>query len=194
MLLLVVSPSDLPRWLSSQESACNAGDLGLIPGSGRSPGGGHGNPFQYSCMENPMDRGSLVGYSPRGCKESDVTEVTEHVVSSPLSGTLQCSLYRSGILQETQCPAAPQYSLVPAGCGRVMCAGPRGHVFHWQFWAALNACQPSKGALDHRCAESDEIWRLWGSVCSASLPAGAHPRPQLLQQRRQASARPPGCL
>ena len=39
-------------------SACNAGDLGLIPGSGRSPQGGHGNPLQYSCLENPMDRGA----------------------------------------------------------------------------------------------------------------------------------------
>ena len=37
-------------------SACNAGDLGSIPGSGRSPGEGNGNPFQYSCLENPMDR------------------------------------------------------------------------------------------------------------------------------------------
>jgi len=36
----------------------NAGDRGSIPGSGRSPGGGHGNPFQYSCLENPMDRGA----------------------------------------------------------------------------------------------------------------------------------------
>ena len=39
-------------------SACNAGDLGLIPGSGRSPGEGNGNPLQYSCLENPMDRGA----------------------------------------------------------------------------------------------------------------------------------------
>ena len=39
-----------------RESTCNAGDLGLFPGLGRSPGGGHGNPLQYSCMENPMDR------------------------------------------------------------------------------------------------------------------------------------------
>ena len=38
-------------------SACNAGDLGSIPGSGRSPGEGHGNPLQYSCLGNPMDRG-----------------------------------------------------------------------------------------------------------------------------------------
>ena len=41
-----------------KEFACNAGDLGSIPGLGRSPGGGHGNPFQYSCLENPMDRGA----------------------------------------------------------------------------------------------------------------------------------------
>ena len=42
----------------NKESTCNAGDEGLIPGSGRSPGGGHGNPLQYSCLENPMDRGA----------------------------------------------------------------------------------------------------------------------------------------
>ena len=48
----------LPWWLSGKESACNAGDLGWIPGSGRSPGGGPGNPLQYSCLENPMDRGA----------------------------------------------------------------------------------------------------------------------------------------
>ena len=56
----------------------NAGDIrdmGLIPGSGRSPGGGHGNPLQYSCLEDHMDRGSLEGYSPWGRKESDMTEV-----------------------------------------------------------------------------------------------------------------------
>ena len=45
-----------PKWLSSKESACNAGNMGVIPGSGRSPGGGHGNPLQYSCLDNPMDR------------------------------------------------------------------------------------------------------------------------------------------
>ena len=39
-------------------SACNAGDLGLIPGSERSPGEGNGNPFQYSCLENSMDKGA----------------------------------------------------------------------------------------------------------------------------------------
>ena len=47
----------LPRWLRGKESACNSGDRGSIPGSGRSPGGGNGHPFQYSCLENPKDRG-----------------------------------------------------------------------------------------------------------------------------------------
>ena len=52
----------------------NSEDAGLIPGWGRSPGGGNGNPLQYSCQKNPMDRGARQGYSPKGCKESDVIE------------------------------------------------------------------------------------------------------------------------
>ena len=57
----------------------NAGvlrDVGLIPGSGRSPGGGHGNLLQYSCLENPMDRGALVGCCPRDHKELNTAEMT----------------------------------------------------------------------------------------------------------------------
>ena len=46
-----------PGGSEAKESACSAGVLDLIPGSGRSPGGGHGNPLQYSCLENSMDRG-----------------------------------------------------------------------------------------------------------------------------------------
>ena len=45
----------LPCSSNGKESACDAGDQGLIPGSGRSPGDGNGNPLQYSCLENPMD-------------------------------------------------------------------------------------------------------------------------------------------
>ena len=46
----------------------------MIPGLGRSSGGGHGNPLQYSCLENPHGQRSLAGYSPWGCKESNTTE------------------------------------------------------------------------------------------------------------------------
>ena len=58
----------------SKESACNVGDLGSIPGLERCPGGGHGNPPQYSCLENPHGQRSLAGYGPWGHKESDTTE------------------------------------------------------------------------------------------------------------------------
>ena len=51
-------------------------DAGSIPGSGRAPGKGNGNPFQYACLENPMDRGAWAP-SPWGHKELDPTEVTE---------------------------------------------------------------------------------------------------------------------
>ena len=63
-----------PHSSVSKESACNAGDPGLMPGSGRSPGGRHGYPLQYFCLENPHGQRSLVGSSPRGHKESDTTE------------------------------------------------------------------------------------------------------------------------
>ena len=50
--------TDIPYSLVSKESACNAGDLGLIPGSGRSPAEGNGNLLQYFCLENPMNKGT----------------------------------------------------------------------------------------------------------------------------------------
>ena len=49
-----------PAGSDGKESTCNAGDLGSIPGSGRSPGEGNGNPLQYSGLENPMDRGAWL--------------------------------------------------------------------------------------------------------------------------------------
>ena len=63
-----------------KESACNAGDSGLIPGSGRSPGEGNGNPLQYSFLGNPMDRGAWQAIihgdskSPWALKEPNMTE------------------------------------------------------------------------------------------------------------------------
>ena len=68
----------LPRWLGGKESPDSvgaAGDLGSVSGLGRSHGGGNGNPLQYSCLASHMDRQrSLAGYSPRGRRESDMTE------------------------------------------------------------------------------------------------------------------------
>ena len=69
--------------LVDKEFACNVGDLGLIPGLGRSPEGGHGNGLQYSCLENPQGQRSLVGCSPWGLKESDMIEqlsTAQHII------------------------------------------------------------------------------------------------------------------
>ena len=58
-------------------NAVDVRDMGSIPGSGRSPGGRQRSPLQYSCLENPQGQRSLAGYSPRGRKESNTTEVTQ---------------------------------------------------------------------------------------------------------------------
>ena len=65
-----------PGGSEDKASACNAGDLGSIPALGRSPGGGQGNPLQYSCLENPMARGAWWAAVCGGHKESDMTEAT----------------------------------------------------------------------------------------------------------------------
>ena len=67
-----------PGGSDGKESTFNVGDLCSIPGLGRSPGGGHGNPLKYSCLEDPHGQRSLAGYSPWGHKEPDVTEATKH--------------------------------------------------------------------------------------------------------------------
>ena len=57
-MLTVSNSMDFPSGADGKESACNARDPGSIPGLGRSPGEGHGNPLQHACQENPMDRGA----------------------------------------------------------------------------------------------------------------------------------------
>ena len=63
-----------PGGSDGKESACNVGDLDLIPGLERSPRGEHDHPLQYSCLENPSGQRSLAGHSPWGLKELDKTE------------------------------------------------------------------------------------------------------------------------
>ena len=63
-----------PYGSEGKEFATSAGDLGSIPGSGRSPGEGNSNPLQYSCLGNPKDRGDWLATVRGGHKESDITE------------------------------------------------------------------------------------------------------------------------
>ena len=76
-ILEVAFSFHFPGGSDGKESACSGGDLGLISGLGRAPGGGHGNPAQYSCLENSMDRGAWQ-VTVHSWKESDTTEATEH--------------------------------------------------------------------------------------------------------------------
>ena len=73
-LITVLKSESFPGGSDGKESACNAGDTGSIRGSERSPGEGNGNPLQYSCLENSIEKRSLVSFSPRGHKDSDRTE------------------------------------------------------------------------------------------------------------------------
>ena len=71
-----------PGSSDGEESACNAGDLGSIPGLGRSPGEGNGYSLQYSCLENSMDRGAWQAAVDGGHKVLDMTErVSTHLLS-----------------------------------------------------------------------------------------------------------------
>ena len=70
-IYLCITKSGFPGGSDSKESSYN---VGLIPGLGRSLGGGDGNLLQYSCLENPHGQRILAGYSPWGCKDSDMTE------------------------------------------------------------------------------------------------------------------------
>ena len=72
MTVCVYTTQGFPGGSDSKESACNAGDPDFIPGSGRSPGKGNGNPLQYSCLENYMDRGAWWT-TVHGVRESDMT-------------------------------------------------------------------------------------------------------------------------
>ena len=66
-------PNGFPGSSDGKESACNVGDPSPAPGSGRSPGERHGNPLQYSCLEDSMDRGAWQATVHQVAKESDMT-------------------------------------------------------------------------------------------------------------------------
>ena len=81
--------------------------MGSIPGSGKSPGEEHRSPLQYSCLENPHGQRTLVGYSPQGHKESDMTEVKQHAcIQSILSSFIHSRMTVSTFIIICDCPAS----------------------------------------------------------------------------------------
>ena len=83
--VLQITCMGLPRWLSGKESACNAGDTGLIPRSGRSPGVGNGNPLQYSCLRNSTAE-EPGGLQFRGSQRVEHDLATKQQLASPCLG------------------------------------------------------------------------------------------------------------
>ena len=84
-LEVTFSSMDFTGGSDGKESACSTGDLGSVPGLRRSPGGGHGNPLQYSCLKNPHGQRSLAGCSPWGHRELDTTEqqsIAQHSINN----------------------------------------------------------------------------------------------------------------
>ena len=97
--------------------------LGSIPRLGRSPGGTHGNPLQHSCLENPHGQRSLAGYSPRGHRESDMTERLS---------TAQCIHSCSWILLAYSCQSWPQPPVhTAADLDLVLSFGSPIWIFGW---------------------------------------------------------------
>ena len=76
-----VNARGFPGGSVDKESICNEGDLGSIPGLGRSPGGGHYNLLQFSCLENPHGQRSFEGYRPWGHKQSNTQMSFQHVIN-----------------------------------------------------------------------------------------------------------------
>ena len=113
----------LPGGSVGEETACNAGDTGSIPGSERSPGGGHGHPLQYSCLENPMDRGSWRATVHRITKShtqrlSIHTHAHVNCISIKLGGKTWLYIYKK------ERPFIKPSSVKPFECATYFLLGP----------------------------------------------------------------------
>ena len=116
-------------------SAGHVRDEGLIPGSGRSPGGEHGNLLQYSCLENPTDRGAWGATVQGGHKSKDTTEVTEHAhtgLRQHRGSPQQLCLQREGATLAVRVPSERLPEVHP---GSVMLQPQRGQGLLGLLWA-----------------------------------------------------------
>ena len=170
----------LPRWLSGKESACHAGDVGSIPGSGGSPGEGNGIPVQYSCLGNPMDSGARRGLQSLGLQRVGhdwATKPSPPPHSSPLPAWLTCtSQSRFCLCQHFPCSALSRLSsqfglqFVIIDTKRILGAkepivsfGSDPFYFSESFWAWT-----TQGPADSKDLDSSHI--TWKRTVYARLP------------------------
>ena len=140
---------------NSPANAGDTGDSGSIPGLRRSPGGGHSNPLQYSCLENPHGQRSLVGYSPWGCKESNMTKhACNHWLLRTMSSEQDC-------VRISPKPSSIAQSRAESGEARKGCP------------VAAKAPQGSqKGAASHG-SQREAVWRGYRGLKSRLRAAGS---------------------
>ena len=127
VFMICLTEQELPSWLSSKESSCNAGVADSIPGMGRSPGGGNGNPLQYSCLGNPMDReawrATVYGVAKSGHNWATKRQQTEQQ-------TVHCAFVQSNVQP-----------------------GGSWYRYFWKTWC-LQACKAKGQGANERCLYS----------------------------------------
>ena len=110
------------KWLSGKESACQpTGDAGSIPRSGRSPGEGHGNPHQYPCLENPVDRGAWQAVV-RGTAKG---QTRQHTMSTWVVGWLWESLRMQELVEASAAVFSILSSSLACPLGSYLCIKPK---------------------------------------------------------------------
>ena len=144
-----------PGGSDGKESTHNGGDLGSVPELGRSPGEGHGNPLQYSCLENPHGQSSLVGHSPWDRKELDTTEqLSTRPWSLPHLESTHClSLHAVGDIKATwhcSCHPLSVSALLHWFPLLSSCPCNRPSYKHLQFPSKWILCVLSQPALIHQ--------------------------------------------
>ena len=166
-----------PGGSDGTESACNARDLGSIPGLGKSHGGGHGNPLQYSGLENPRGQRSLAGYGPWGCKESVTTEPL-----STAQGSNPCPQDSEGRLYQTpwiSCPKSTFHNLTFNATKTIFKEMQRKNnhslkqSFHWRLASAkfvtdLSVIFELMSVVGQQFGEKNKKWKSQ-SVCQTGI-------------------------
>ena len=145
---------DFPGSSDGEECTCNAGDLGSFPGLGRSLGGGHSNPLQYSCLKYPHGQRSLIGYSPWGCRvghncATTAQQRTAIQVETPLTLPPSVFMGARGLLHLQTSTPYPRWKVI----AKVTFAS---QTCHFSIWKII--C----------CKESPFGWLHLKSYCSES--------------------------
>ena len=130
----------------------------LIPGSGRSPGGGNGNPLQYSCLENPMDRGTWQVIVHRAAKSwtwSDLTHTVFHHINMYVAHLLSKAprdYCHASCAQVPEGSCAEDHGCLPK-C--LLCHGEMNHILSAYFWSSV--CKPVADALHPTWHETNKM-------------------------------------